>query len=302
MNKLVLSLLIIFLLFEGDAVFAFGISPPWVHADRLVPGSHYEQIIYLTQGSPDKPLNVEIKIDPSETNSWFKFEPGSNFTIPEGSQQFPMKVIVDVPKDAGYETYTGRIRVRVMSGGEGQVAVLTGGIIDVRLTVSGEEFSDFEIKNVKIKDLEVDWPIKAFIKLENLGNVKVRPSKVHFDIYDKYHAEILESKDSTDINWIEPFKTGEAIAQVSTKLGVGEYWADFEIYKKGELVLKDKAYFHIFPRGTIKPYPTFLGISIYIWFAAAAVLLLITGGFKFGLWKKLLDKTGIRITIQRTKK
>lgn len=286
---------------KAGSVLAFGISPPWVHADHLVPGSHYEQIIYLTQANPQEPLDIEVMMDPSETNSWFKFEPGNTFAIPAGAQQFPMKVIIDVPEDAGYETYNTRIRVRAMSGGEGQVAVLVGGIIDARLIVSGEEFSDFQIKSVKVKDIEEGWPIKVFIKMENLGNVKTRPSRVHVNVYDQYQSDLLESSDASDISWLESFKTGEVVAQAKTKLDIGSYWAEVEVYKKGELASKEKLTFRVLERGTIKPYPVFLGISIYTWAAVLFAVLLLAAGFKLRVWKKILNRIGLNITIQKVK-
>lgn len=300
--KIPLFWVMIWFLFLGwtNSALAFGISPPWVYADYLIPGSHYEQDIYLTQAEPEHPLKIEARTDQSEIKNWISFEPGEDFIIPAGIQQFPMRVVVNVPKDAGYETYQSKIRIRAISEGEGQVAVLVGGIVDVRLGVSGEEYSDFNLKDFKVNDIEEDWPVKVLIKLENLGNVKIRPSKVHINIYDQYYKELLESGDAVDMNWVEPFEIGEVEAEMPVKLDIGEYWAEVEIYKKGELVLKDKRYFNVFERGTIKPYITFLGISIYIWIAILAAILFLVAGFKFGFWRKILNKFGINIIIQKT--
>ena len=303
MNWKIALFSISFLLLLGGANFAlaFGISPPWVHADRLIPGSHYEQIIYLTQAQPEQDLDIEVKMDPSEINDWFTFEPGENFTIPSGIQQFPMKVIVNVPKDAAYEVYSGRIRIRAISGGEGQVAVLVGAIADVRVQVSGEEYSDFKVRNIKVKHIEEGWPLKAYIKIENLGNVKIRPSRVHFTVYDQYETKVIKGGDAKNMNWIEPFETGEVIAEMAVDLELGDYWVETTILKDGKEVLKEKSYFSVQEKGSIKPYITFLGISIYIWSVILAAILFIIFGTKFGFWNKILNKFGVNIAIQKTK-
>jgi len=299
---LTISLFLISSFLAAGSVFAFGISPPWVYQDKLVPGSHFEQDIYLTQADPTSPLKIEVRIDESEIKSWFRFEPGEDFTIPAGQQQFPLRVIVDVPQNAGYDTYTSKIRIRAISEGGGQVAILVGGVADVRLIISGEEFSDFQISDFKVKDIEEGWPVKVYIKMQNLGNVRTRPSKVHIDIYDQYHKELLQSGDATDMTWIESFQKGESVAQLATKLGIGEYWAEIEIFKKGESTLKDKTYFRVLERGSIKPYITILGISIYIWIAIIAGIGVIVVAAKKGFFGKILEKMGISINIQKVRK
>lgn len=296
--KTFLFFTIIILLGRANLALGFGVSPPWVQADHLVPGSHYEQDIYLSQPEPLVPLNIEVVIDGPDIENWIQIKPGKSFTMP-AALQYPMRVIIDIPKDAGYDVYQGKIRVRAVGEGGGQVALLTGAIIDVRLGVSGEEYSDFQLKEVAVKNIEEGWPIKVYIKLENLGNVKVRPSKVLVKIYDQYRQKIVQSGEATDMGWVESFKKGEVVAKLSTKLGIGEYWAEIEIFKKGESILKDIRGFKIVPKGTIKPYPIFLGISIYAWAAILVAILIVIIGFKFGFWGKILRKLGIKITIER---
>lgn len=303
--KIPLILIIVFLSCLGwaDLALSFGISPPRVFNDHLVPGAHFEQTIILTQAEPKQPLKIKVIIDAPEIEDWIEIQPGKEFTIPSGRQQFPMRVIVNVPKDAGYDTYQGTITVRAISGErKGQITILTGAVANIRLVVSGEEFSDFKLRGIKVSNIEEGDPIRVIIELENLGNVKVRPSKVYLRIFDQYHQSLLESGEATDMNWVEPFEKGKVTAKMPTKLGIGEYWAEIEIYKKGELLIEDKRKFHIVEKGTIKPYLTFLGRSIWFWILILGIILAGFTSIKFKLWKKLLEKLGISIKVEKIKK
>ena len=301
--KRILILGIVLLLFGAgiNSALAFGISPPRVFNDHLIPGARFEQIITLTQAQPEQPLRIEVEITAPEIKDWIKIEPGLDFVIPAGKQQFPMRVTVNVPKDAGYDTYEGEISITAIpTSGGGQVAILAGAVADIKIRVSGEEFSDFRLKNMNVSNIEEGMPIKVTMRLENLGNVKVRPSKIYLRIYDQYHQNLLQEGEAENITWAEPFKTENVIANLPTKIGVGEYWAEVEVYKNDEeLILKDKRYFKIVERGTLS---FILGLSRWIW---ALIIGIILSGFlivRFKLLGKLLKRLGIVIKIEKTKK
>lgn len=300
--RAILILLIGFLLFGAgaDLALAFGISPPRVFNDHLVPGTHFEQTITLTQAEPKEPLKIEVEIDAPEIRDWIEIKPGMEFVIPAGKQQFPMRVIINVPKDAGYDTYEGTISVTAMSGdGEGQIAVLTGAVADIKIRVSGEEFSDFKLKKVIVPNIEEGSPVEVVMTLENLGNVKVRPSKVYLRLYDQYHQALLEEGEAKDMNWVEPFKVGKVVAGMPTKLGIGNYWVEIEIYKNGELFLEDERYFKIVEKGTLG---LIFGLSKWIWVLIGGIILAGFLSIKFRLWKKLLAKFGINIKVEKIRK
>jgi len=300
--SLILLLVFFLLLFSWvNLAFGFGISPPRVFNDHLIPGAHFEQTITLTQARPETPLKIEVIIDAPEIEDWIEIKPGKSFIIPAGVQQFPMKVSVSVPKDAGYATYQGKLTIRAIpaEGGEGQIAVVTGAVADIQLRVSGEEFSDFRLKGVDTPNIEEGDPIKVVMKLENLGNVKVRPSRVYLRIFDQYGQGVVEEGEATGMNWIEPFKTGKVIAKMPNKLSIGEYWAEIEIYKDGELVLLDKRKFHVVEKGALGK---IFGLYWWCWVLVAGVILAGILTWKLKLWGKALAKLGIRIKVEKIKK
>lgn len=294
--SLVLIIASLFCFLGADLALGFGVSPPRVFNSHLIPGAHFEQTIILTQAKPETPLKIKVEINAPDIKDWLTIEPGKEFTIPKGRQQFPMKIIVDVPEDAAYEDYGGEIMVTAYTGGGGQIAVLTGGIVKLELKVSGEEYSDFKLTGVKVPDIEEGDKVKVKIELKNLGNVKIRPSKVYLKIYDQYHKKLLEKGEATDMDFVEPFETAEVIAKMSNELGIGEYWVELEIYKKGELLLKDKRYFHVVEKGELGK---IFGLAKWIWLLIIGVMVAIVLSFKFGVWRKLLAKFGIAIKVEK---
>jgi len=166
----------------------FGISNARVWNEKLVPGTHYEHLITLTRSKPTEPVKITVEINAPEIKDWVTIAEGSEFIYPAGLQQFPMTVLIDVPEDAGYGTYRGKMTIKASpTGREGQVTVALGAVADFLLRVSGDVFSDFRIRSIEIPDLEEGWPIIFNVNLENLGNIKVRPSKVKLSIFDNYH-------------------------------------------------------------------------------------------------------------------
>ncbi|MCD6550234.1 hypothetical protein J7K24_01660 [bacterium] len=232
----------------------FGITPPDIINEHLVPGSSFEETIYLTRGDPDEELTAQVIINDSPIKDWITIEKGERFPLPKGKKIVPMKVLINVPSGAEYGKYKGTITIKAVPSKNkgGQVSTILAGTVDIELLVTQETFSDFKVKIISIpSEIEQNSPLVISIKLENLGNQKTRPSKVHLDIYDLYHKKILKSEDVYQFKgWVEPFQTGIVEAQSLLDLDLGEYWADISVYKGEEKVDFAKVYFKIVPQGS----------------------------------------------------
>ena len=253
LNKIPQFLLIILLslFWAGICQAGFGVSPPWVKCEHLLQGSHFEQTISLVQSDTktDFYATVELSSELSGIKDWIKIDKGMEFTIPGGVQQFPIKITVDVPQNAKLGEYGGYIWINGKPTKEAgtQITTMTGGTIEVALKVTDEEFSDWTLRGLGVRNLAKDEKtIKAYLRVENLGNVKARPSKVHLDVYDDNHQNLLSSGDDTELDWIPPFQTQEIIAEFPVDLEpTQQYWAEIEIYKEDELLLADKRRFNV---------------------------------------------------------
>lgn len=303
-SKLFLGLIFSCLFFGlgiGQVLAGFGISPPRLANDHLLPGSHYEQDIYLVRGQPKATLFTTIQINAPEIESWIKIEPGFEFELPEGVQQFPVKFIVDVPQDAEFKLYEGTIDILTSpkKAEEGQVTVALGAEAKIALRVTAEEFSEFEFRGITLSDAEEGSPIKLILKIGNKGNQKTGPTKVGLKVFDKYHQSLLEESETDILERVEPFQIQELVAEFPTNLGIGQYWGEIEIYKDGELVKKDKQVFYILEKAVVtgleeeegkeekgKGFP-------YLYFGIGIIAVLISGG---AVWFFLKRKKTTRIS------
>src|SRR3989339_452196 len=195
MFKKALAIFIFFvcLTWSSGAQAGFGISPPYLKTDKpIFPGANYEQTITL---------------------------------LPDSAEIGDYKGYINV-----------KIVPKVQSGGSG-VSIALGARIDIDLRITDKAFLDFNVRRVSIPDFEQlgtpwKWPIfswffyrtKVEMKIENTGNIKVAPSKVHIDVYDLTEKELLESYDDNSIEKVEPFKTETVVASFPTKLKPGQYW------------------------------------------------------------------------------
>ncbi len=298
---LAILLLVLFCLSWGSSALAgFGISPPYVKNDYLIPGSSYEQTISLLRSDAEEDLQANIEIDAPEIASWISIDKGTSFPLPKGELRVPMKVRVTVPGDAPIGGYQGYINVKVSSlsaGGPG-VAVALGARLDIDLRVTNETKPDFVVRLVDIPDFEElewpwnAWPLKYFfyrakvsLEIENTGNVKIAPSKVYLDIYDINEKELLESSYDTRMKKVAPFSTETIFADFPTKLGVGQYWGKIKVYKEDQIVNSYKLSFEIKPAGSLPDnglgkWPAILLGSIVV---AAAIFLFLF--IKFRVWR-----------------
>jgi len=140
---------------------AFGSSPPWVKNDHMLPGTAFEQIVYLSRNDTEEAMQVMIRITgDEELVKWIEITDKDSLIIEEGQYALPMKVIVDVPADATLKQYIGGIFVTLspiktdtaLEGGE--VGIGLGAHISVNITVTGDSITDDKIESVFIDEQE----------------------------------------------------------------------------------------------------------------------------------------------------
>jgi hypothetical protein len=217
---------------------SFGVSPPYVQNYHLLRGSHYETTVNLLSDTDEG--WIEVHNDASYAQGWLTFEPGENFTWPEGSSRMHLKIIVDIPEDAELGAYTGEyihVEKHTPPPEGGGVGIVVGGAIIVTLTVTDEEFLDFRVRDVHVMSTEEGWPIKVDLSIENEGNIGAAPTKVRLDVYSYQGQPPVQSAEDTTLESIEPFTTKDIIAEFATTyLTIGEYFCGLEVYNGNETV------------------------------------------------------------------
>ncbi|MEK7512683.1 MAG: hypothetical protein AAB601_00610, partial [Patescibacteria group bacterium] len=109
---------------------AFGVSPPFVNVHTLLRGSRYEATVFLVQGRPESDRRVRAIFDvPEKARSWFSTDQASEeFTIPQGVQQFPLKIRIRVPESAENGVYNGYLRVTTIPSETGGTVSIAEGV------------------------------------------------------------------------------------------------------------------------------------------------------------------------------
>jgi hypothetical protein len=243
----------------------FGITPPYVKNDKLTQGSTYTQEIILVRGDPVDDLKAEVTLNVLGIEDWITIDKGTEFLLPAGAKQVPMRVTITVPQNASYERYQGTIRIRTLSPDPASgVSIALGAQIDVDLRVV-DEIRDFEVKRVQISETEeprrfwwLEFPgkIQFSVGLENTGNAPTSPSRVQLDIYDRRGNVVLETIYNTNtFEDVLPFETRDVQAYLPTRLPPGAYMVKYSIFRfndevkrAGELTLS------VLPKGTLPAY------------------------------------------------
>jgi len=223
----------------------FGITPPYVTNSQLVQNSHYEQVITLVRSDPTEDLQAKVSVNVPGADSWISIDRGSQFVMPAGTQQEPMIVSVNVPKDAKLGSYTGNIQIVVspLAGpAKGTVGITIGAQIDVNLQVVDGRMANLQVRRVAIQNNATEeghafwWmhfpgKINFTIDLNNTGNIPGSPSKVVFQYQEYLTGNVLETEQNTNsLDSVQPFEAKTVTAEMPTYLPRGSYRVFYQIY------------------------------------------------------------------------
>lgn len=268
-KKTIGALWLLALLFTLNAPFVeagFGITPPYVTNSSLTRNSIYEQQILLVRGDPDTAQNAEIIIDAPEIEGWIEIVEGETILLPQGVQKVPMTVRVRVPKDAEFKDYLGSIRIRTVPANgavtPGAVSISLGALVDIKLSVIDRVIKDFRIRKISVGDLnegsKIGWlyfpgKIRFSMFIENTGNVDIAPSNIEFRIFDRSGKVMLEETSSLGrMPTVEPYATGEVVAEIPTRLPAGGYVARYKIFNDDEIKQEGDLSLNILPAGSVQ--------------------------------------------------
>ncbi len=227
-----------------------GVSPGEIANDHLQPGSHYETEIIISQSDPYEAMQINIEVDAGDATSWFSFDPASQFIIEAGVQRYPLHVIVDVPSDAEYDTFSGAIRVKAspLAQGEnaGGVAVVKGARLEVALVTTELSITDFIVRSLKLNSPRQNEDLVLEIWLENTGNTNTTPTKATIDIRN-LNQELVRSVAATSFSGeVLPGETGTMTVSFQPgQLDVSEYFADVKVYLDERVLREDTLVFAV---------------------------------------------------------
>ena len=237
----------------------FGVSPPRLEEDRLVPGSSVTRTIYLVQGNPESDVPILASVESSTIKDWVSLEQGSEFTIPRGVQQFPFKITIKVPEETELGKYEAVVRVRTNPNpqeGDGNVAIAIGGRIDIDVTVGDDVLVEYNVKSIDILDITEGDPLQVQAVINNTGNVSSGPDSATFELFDKFGNTRLAfvTAENTQFSRVPPFSEEAVVLSfaLNTVIAQGEYRGHVKIYDADGTVLRElRKPFNVLERTTL---------------------------------------------------
>lgn len=261
---------------------AFGISPPFIHADRLVAGSSFTETIYLVQDQPNADLPIKTALEiPAKIRGWIELDQGLNFTIPAGVRQYPVQVAIRVPKGAALGVWNGKITFTAAPSGKGQVAIALGAQAQLNISVGNDIYRQFKIPVIRLLDIEEGWNPRVYVKFQNDGNVPEIFTAATYELSDQFDAARLAfAQTRKDFSETPPFTVKEYTVEfpINFHLGIGQYWGNVAFYQEEKVVGSQKTVFNVLERGTLKPPSLQLADVIKrkeVQYAGAGILVLI---------------------------
>lgn len=274
---------------HARATDSYGISPPFLHATHLVEGVTFSDTIYLVRDNDayDVWITADLSDFPESVRDWITIGQGEVFKIPKGVRQFPVDIIIKVPKNSGPRDYTQKITFTTGALGgateesesTGNVAITYGLNLIVNLTVGNEVYRDFKA-SIDILDIEEGWDPRVNVRFKNQGNVPESFNRATFEVFDQYKAiRLAFVQQAGDFPEVPPFTEKEHIIDfpIDLYLGLGEYWGSV-VFSQGErVVAKQDTVFKVLEKGSLsKPFPNWvyaiaggivlLGIIIFTFF------------------------------------
>jgi hypothetical protein len=251
-----LVFLVLFFANSAPAEAAFGVSPPFVGSGHLVPGSKYIQTIYLVQDNPGEDLKIltDLQIN-DRVRSWFVVNGGKEMIIPKGVRQYPVEVIINVPKKADLGIYKGLINFSGMPLNKtGQITIALGVEVKIGFTVGEGIFRDYEMPLVNLLDIEEGWSPKVQVKFVNNGNVPEAIDSATYELFDQFGSIRLAYIQKNDgFTEVAPFSTEDLLFEfpINLYLGIGDYWGSVNFLKEGKVIGKQRTVFKVLKAGSL---------------------------------------------------
>lgn len=248
MQKYIFFLILVLL---AGSVSAIGVSPPRIFLESIPKNYVLEKSVTLSGIEEGSTVTISFS---GEGSDWIKSKLGNSF-IKQDNQDLKLPFIISIPKEAPNGEY--EVSAQVVASSKQKIAkpnsaaVSSGILVNIKFTVSGKEIRKYKITNVMIPDTETGLPVAIVMKINNEGNVLIKPSEVEITIKDKEKKTITSSA-SKEITSVEPYTAGESIVTFNLGLDPGFYFADVNIHLDESTQKVENIPFEVFEKGAFK--------------------------------------------------
>ncbi len=256
-NKLLSSLLAVFagiVLFAPSQALAaaFGVSPPLIENETLIPGSNFVYTINLSSNGLSKEMivNTRFEGDP-EIAEWLTVINKDSLVMGTGKSNVPMDVKVSVPVNAKVGDYKGNLSINIApkSGNTNAVAVLLGGNVRIKLAVVDYDVTDYWVQTISADTILEGQAVDLKITIKNLGNTIVDSIKTNISLTDIKTGTKVASGSADALNiGIQPQSMGDAVLPIMIPgLQPGIYWLDIVAFKGGKSTYENRLHLTVEP-------------------------------------------------------
>ena len=279
-----LSIAGFFGIFSEKAFAGIGVSPAAVDNSHIKPGQTIEQVVNVSRAETGAATDIFLELDvPDEIEDWFSFEPGTEFTIGADETSADFTIVIKVPEDAEVKNYTGYVRIKTTTGGEGTVSVIQGVRFDLNLGLSNEDYVELILRNMVIADVYQGEPLPLTLTIENKGNTEAGPTKAAIKVKDLSQNDII-TLETTDLETIDPNSTEDIVALFDQELEPGQYYAETTVTYNDTVLREDILTFTVRTDNRPKPAETTEENKDYtLYYVLGGVLLVLSAGAVF-LW------------------
>jgi hypothetical protein len=240
---------------------AIGVSPAIIVFNHTVRGGYAEKVLLLsTAGSEELTVRVESG---GVVKDWIKFEPNqSEFEIPKRSAT-PLTVKVSIPVNIQNGYYEGKVVITTLYKGRedeentSYAMFMPGLIVNVQITVTGDEVSDYRIRSISARNAEQYYPVEFTVTVENTGNVLINP-RLQFTILDDEHNPVGKYFEHHETSVLPTVTKEISIKMQTDDMSLGDYYAKITSDRNESYT----AFFQILQPGTLAVRGTLEQISL----------------------------------------
>ncbi len=258
MKKYILFLVFILLACNASAI---GVSPPRILLEDIPKGYVLEKSVLLSGIQKQSMITILFSGEGSE---WVESKLGNSF-VKQDNNDLELPFIITIPEKAPNGEYDASAQIIVSSDKKAvepnSAAISSGLMVNIRFTVSGKEVRRYSITNVQIPNTEAGLPTAVIMKINNKGNVLIKPDEVNITIKDK-EKRIITSSITKDITSVEPYTAGESIASFDLDLAPEFYFADVDIHTDEGIKRIENLPFNVFHRGALKADGEFIKLEV----------------------------------------
>jgi len=243
----------------------FGVTPPRIYANNLLPDSLYQAEVILTKSSTEA-LNVTVSVD-GPLKDCILTNKEESFIMEQ--DRVPLLISMKIPADIQLGATTSVIYVQAVPVEATSMTTELVFPIKIYANVSNIQRVEYSVKKVSVEHNED--VMRFSFDIDNYGNMKVRPRMIEVNIIDTDNGSV-ESFTIPILDEIAPFNRDTLTYEHECNLEPGNYWVDLRATNEG-IILDDEVSLEVPGEESQKKLQANIGVMILLFIALILIYL-----------------------------